>query len=92
MGSLVVAGGLLSCGMHVGSSSLTRDQTQASCIRSVESYPLRHQGSPYYCITLCGIKNIWHCKKLVILTASDAVWEPGVEERLIFCYIPFCTF
>ena len=38
---LVAAGGLLSCGIrtlscdtHVGSSSLTRDQTQASCIGS----------------------------------------------------------
>ena len=41
---LVVACGLLSCGMrtlscgmHVGSSSLTRDGTQAPCIGSVES-------------------------------------------------------
>ena len=31
--------------MHVGSSSLTRDRTQVPCIGSVESYPLRHQGS-----------------------------------------------
>ena len=36
-GSLVVAGGLLSCSMYVGSSSLTRDQTQAPCIGSMES-------------------------------------------------------
>ena len=36
----------LSCGMHVGSSSLTRDQTWAPCIGSAESYPLDHQGSP----------------------------------------------
>ena len=41
---LVVAGGLLSCGMrtlscgmHVGSSSLTRDQSRAPCIGSAES-------------------------------------------------------
>ena len=26
--------------MHVGSSSLTRDQTQGPCIGSVETYPL----------------------------------------------------
>ena len=52
-GSLVVAPRLLSCGMqtlscnmHVGSSSLTRARTRASCIASAESYPLRHQGSP----------------------------------------------
>ena len=36
----------LSCGMHVGSSSLTRDWTRAPCIGSTESYPLDHQGSP----------------------------------------------
>ena len=52
---LVAAGGLLSCGMwtlscgmHVGSSSLTRDRTRAACIGSTESYPLCHQGSPYF--------------------------------------------
>ena len=32
--------------MHAGSSSLTRDQTQAPCIGSAESYPLDHQGGP----------------------------------------------
>ena len=31
---------------HVRSSSLTRDQTWAPCIRSAESQPLDHQGSP----------------------------------------------
>ena len=36
----------LSCSMHMGSSSLTRDQTWTPCIGSVESYPLHHQGSP----------------------------------------------
>ena len=45
-GSLVVACQLLSCGMHVGSSCLTRDRTQAPCIGCVESHSLRHQGSP----------------------------------------------
>ena len=51
--SLVVARWLLSCGMwtlscgmHVGSSSLTRDRARGPCIRSVESYPLCHQGGP----------------------------------------------
>ena len=37
----------LSCGMHVGSISPTRDRTWATCIGSVESYPLDHQGSPW---------------------------------------------
>ena len=36
-GSLVSARGLLSCGMRVGSSSLSRDGTQGPCIGSVES-------------------------------------------------------
>ena len=35
--SLVVACGLLSCGMHVGSSSLTRDRTRAPCIACAKS-------------------------------------------------------
>ena len=38
----------LSCGTHAGSSSPTRDQTWAPCIRSAESYPLDHQGSPNF--------------------------------------------
>ena len=46
-GLLVAARGLLlSCGMHAGSSSPTRDRTRAPCIGSMESYPLDHQGSP----------------------------------------------
>ena len=35
-----------SSGMHVGSSSPTRDGTQAPCFGSVEFYPLDHKGSP----------------------------------------------
>ena len=31
---------------HVGSSSLTRDRTQAPCIGSVELWPWDYQGSP----------------------------------------------
>ena len=37
----------LSCGMHAGSSSLTRDWTPSPCIESTESYPLDYQGSPF---------------------------------------------
>ena len=33
---------------HVGSGCLSRDQTQASCVRTVESQLLDHQGSPCY--------------------------------------------
>ena len=34
----------LSCGMHAGSNSLTRDRTRAPCIGSTESYPLGTPG------------------------------------------------
>ena len=37
VGSLDVACRLFSCGMHVGSSSWTRDRTQAPCSGSLES-------------------------------------------------------
>ena len=47
----------LSHGLHVGSSSLTWDRTRAPCIGSVESYPLRHQGSP--CLHKILNKNLW---------------------------------
>ena len=43
-GLLVAVCGLLSCSMHVGSSSPTRDWTQAPCIGTVDSYPLDHHG------------------------------------------------
>ena len=43
---LVAACGLLSCGMHVGSSSPTRDRTRTPCIGSAESYLVDHQVSP----------------------------------------------
>ena len=45
---LVAACGLLSCGMHVGSSFPTRDWTWFPCIGSTESYPLDHQGGPLF--------------------------------------------
>ena len=35
--------------LHVGSSSLTRDQTHVPCTWSSESWPLDHQGSPTHC-------------------------------------------
>ena len=45
---------------HVGSSSLIRDRTQASCIGSTEPQPLDHQGSP--CFQLFVLKIINLCK------------------------------
>ena len=54
----VVACGILDlhCGFPlglVGSSSLTRDQIQAPCIGSMESYPLDHQGNLSVQYTYC---------------------------------------
>ena len=37
---------------HVGSNSPTRDRTWAPCTGSMESYPLDHQGSPTFALTL----------------------------------------
>ena len=44
--------------MHVGSSSLTRNWTQAPCIGSRESYPLHHQGSPSNDLILKWAKDL----------------------------------
>ena len=44
--------GLLSCGMHAGSHSPTRDQTWAPCVGSAASYPLDNQGSPVNPLTI----------------------------------------
>ena len=44
--SFIAACRVLSCGMHVGSSSPTKGRVQATCIGSTEFYPLDHQGSP----------------------------------------------
>ena len=39
---------------HLGSSSLTRDQTQVPCFKSIESQPLDHQGSPGIILNIQG--------------------------------------
>ena len=80
---LVAAGGLLSCGiwtlswgMPVGSSSLTRDWTRAACIGSVESQPLRHQGSPclgLYLAVLCP-RNCNHSLTYHTFVESLSAW------------------
>ena len=49
---------IFSCGMqtqlwHVGSSSLTRDQSSVPCIGSTESQPLDHQEVPLIVILTC---------------------------------------
>ena len=62
--------GTLSCGMRVGSSSQTRDQTRAPCIGNAESYPLDYQGSPKDIV-------IW-CWSPCLLAMPGFCWrEPG---------------
>ena len=58
-GLLVAACRLLSCSMNVGSSSLTRHWTHAPCIGSAESYPLDHQGSPWWFVHI--LKDLFLC-------------------------------
>ena len=65
-----------SCGMqtqswHVGSSSLTRDRTQASCIGNLESEPLDHQGS----------SSIFIIDYLLIIFI-DIVMSKGVQNAI----------
>ena len=43
--------------MHMGSSSLTRDQIRAPCIGSAESYLLHHQGRPLIAFIVPKGKN-----------------------------------
>ena len=64
-GVLVVACRIFSCNMrtqvrHVGSSSLTRDQTCAPCIGSSESQPLDQQGRPYLAFLKLGCPFPFH--------------------------------
>ena len=85
---LVVAGGLLgcgtwtlSCGMHVGSSSLTRDWTWAPCIGSAESYPLHHQGSPSHDMLTFSYVALWEGEKL--FSTLEDIKENPVTHTLI---------
>ena len=78
---------------HVGSSSLTRDQTRAPCTGSLESQPLDHQGSP--CAHLLNILDTDFSQSLSILTCvclqpkhnqeqSTFAWHPR------YLLVPFC--
>ena len=59
---------VFSCGTRVGSSSLTRDRTQAPCIGSADSYSLDHQGSP------CRLTN-WSAVAACVLRCRGCHWE-----------------
>ena len=77
---LVAARRLLSCGMHAGSSSPTRDRTRAPCIGSTEAYPLDHQGSPrhtlinYICVGLFPGSRFCHIDLCVCFCANTILW------------------
>ena len=62
----------VSCSMHVGSRSLTRDRTQAPCIGSVESYPLDHQGRPMSFVLWWG--NSWWAPGWGLVTRKTTPW------------------
>ena len=44
---------------HVGSHSLIRNWTWTSCIRSSESYPLYHQGSPLIGLSFPAVNTLF---------------------------------
>ena len=77
-GFLVAACGLLSCSMHAGSRSPTRDQTRAPCIGSTESYPLDHQGSPSSYFFTFSILVFFYYKIHGAITISN-------ENKLCHC-------
>ena len=62
---------------HVGSSSLTKDQTQVPCIGSLVSYPLDHQGNPWgFFLAALGL----HCGEWAFSsysTGSVLLWHKG---------------
>ena len=64
---LVGAYGIFSCGMHAGSSSLTRDRTRAPCIGSTESYPLDYQGSRVPCILIGVLPKLTNTNSKILV-------------------------
>ena len=82
----------LSCGMHVGSSSPTRDQTQAPSIGSVESYPMDHQESPpsprlYPSLPTRLFLQITSRPTLSLKPQSIPFCIPIVLFTMLFCHI-----
>ena len=84
--------GTLSCVMHAGSSSPSRDGTRAPCIGSGESYPLDHHGSPSYHLSYIILYLYLHLSiglyfYLTSLPESGSI----ICNRNLFCILGDCT-
>ena len=65
--------GLQSSLWHAGSSSLTRDQTQAPCTGSMESQPSDHQQSP------------WNTFEMSRFIHKEVLCSPHLFHKVITC-------
>ena len=79
----------LSCSMHVGSSSPTRNRTQGACIGSAKSYPLHHQGSPrelpFLIIIPLWFSLPFHSRNSSVHLCSLGLCTQGPQEGLEPC-------
>ena len=70
---------------HVGSSSLTKDQTQGPCIGSSMSYPVDHQASPhcsfYPCCSYC-FEHFLGLLAFLLTKYLPPIW--GIDNQLPF--------
>ena len=101
MGSFSCGVRTLSCGMHVGSGSPSRDRTWAPCIGSAESYLLDHQGSPSMCLYAlwslvenCTLEKITYSPSLCTLTVyggkpslMSPTWRCNIFSGLFWAYV-----
>ena len=52
---------------HMGSSSLTKPQTRAPCIKSLASQPLDHQGSPLIPVCCSDVFSVFYHSTLLLI-------------------------
>ena len=85
---------------HVGSSSLTRDQTQVPYTGITNSQPLNHQGSPYISLfknstllsyNLYTIKNT-HFKSIVLFFLNQVYGSINYIHKITFLIYQFFFF
>ena len=76
---------LLSCCMHVGSSSPTRDQTRVPYVGSVESYPLDYQESPKGTLAFPIMLYLcWRCLRATPNRLQICSWIKAVQQRVFY--------